>query len=88
VRSTGDLYYRDIVAPPAGSYTACVSQPTPDNATKDRIFAGRVTHYLRNDLSAGRYDFYLCGRGEMVRNAMAVIDGRFDGGRVYTETFF
>lgn len=87
VRSMDDLYYRDILTPPSRSYTACLSQPPPDDSAAD-VFAGRVTHYLQNDLSAGEYDFYLCGRGEMVRDAMAVIDRRFERARVYTETFF
>jgi ferredoxin-NADP reductase len=47
-----------------------------------------VTHYLQNKLPAGQYDFYLCGRGEMVRDAVAVIDRRFEAGRVFAETFF
>ncbi len=88
VRSMDDLYYRDIVSPPSKSYTACISQPPSDDSAADGVFAGRVTHYLQNELPAGEYDFYLCGRGEMVRDAMAVIDRRFERARVYTETFF
>lgn len=88
VRSKSDLYYRDIVEPPARSYTACISQMLPENGAASRVFAGRVTHYLQSSLPTGRYDFYLCGRGEMVRDAMAIIDRRFEGGRVFAETFF
>jgi ferredoxin-NADP reductase len=88
VRTKGDLYYRDIVEPLAGSYIGCISQLHSKNAVSDRVFAGRVTHYLQSELPAGRYDFYLCGRGEMVRDAMAIIDRRFEGGRVFTEIFF
>jgi ferredoxin-NADP reductase len=48
----------------------------------------RVTDFLEQKLSPGSYDFYLCGRGEMVRDATHIIDRRFPGARVFSELFF
>jgi ferredoxin-NADP reductase len=88
VRSADELYYREKVEPPAVSYIPCVSELPPNHATDGRVFAGRVTRYLQKQLPPGVYDFYLCGRGEMVRDAMEIIDQRFEGSRVFTEVFF
>ncbi len=88
VRSKADLYYRDILAPAARAYTPCLSGPE-DNHSEDKThFYGRVTDYLEHRLPQGKYDFYLCGRGEMLRDATRIIDQRFDGARVFSELFF
>ena len=51
-------------------------------------FQGRVTEYLASLLAPGQYDFYLCGRREMIREATLLIDERFPGGRIYSEPFY
>ena len=49
---------------------------------------GRVTEYLDQHLTPGTYDFYLCGRSEMIRDVTLLIDERFPGSLVYTELFY
>jgi hypothetical protein len=34
------------------------------------------------------YDFYLCGRGDMVRDVTLIVDELFSGSLLYTETFY
>ena len=87
VRAAGDLYYREIVESAAVQFIPCLTGPlTP--TSPDSAFAGRVTQYLRAELAPGAYDFYLAGRGEMIADAMAIVDARFPDAHVYTEIFF
>jgi benzoate/toluate 1,2-dioxygenase reductase subunit len=49
---------------------------------------GRLTAYMVRRLDRGVYDFYLCGRSDMIVDAVKIIDERFPGSFVYTEPFF
>jgi ferredoxin-NADP reductase len=51
-------------------------------------FTGRVTAYLAAHLPPGAYDFYLCGRSEMVRDVTLLVDRRFPASLVRSEIFF
>jgi len=51
-------------------------------------FQGKVTQYLAQHLESKAYDFYLCGRREMIREVTLLIDERFAGSLVYTELFY
>ena len=46
-----------------------------------------ATGYLKSELAPGTYDFYLCGRRDMIRDATAVIDGRFGDSRLFIENY-
>jgi hypothetical protein len=39
-------------------------------------------------LAPGRYDFYLCGRQDMIRDAIHIVDDRFGDSRIFTEAFY
>ncbi|MCG6911340.1 MAG: hypothetical protein LJE94_14615 [Deltaproteobacteria bacterium] len=85
VRQPEELYYQTTMAAAAGHYVACIpggSQQMP------ACFDGRVTDYMRTRIEAGVYDFYLCGRGEMIRDATLLVDERFSGSRVFSEIFY
>jgi NAD(P)H-flavin reductase len=85
VKHSEDLCYAELFRSRSRKYVACVS----GYATQDEDhFSGRVTDYMETVLESGFHDFYLCGRGEMVRDAMWLIDRRFNGSSVYTEVFF
>jgi ferredoxin-NADP reductase len=86
VRETQELYERSLLLGAAAVYAACISKPAP--GLHEEIFNGRVTHYLRSRLRSGVYDFYLCGRKEMIREATLIIDERFPDSSVYVEPFF
>lgn len=84
VRLVEELYYRPELARAAETYIACVS----GESCGGQVFAGRVTSYLERHFAPGAYDFYLCGRAEMIRDATRLIDRRFSGSYVFSETFF
>jgi ferredoxin-NADP reductase len=79
------LYYREFIQPRAARYAACLSAGQPSDPA---CFAGRVTDYLQNRLPPRAYDFYLCGRQEMIRDVTLLVDERFQGSLVYSETFY
>ncbi len=81
------LIYRDILQSAWGGYVPCISRPFEKMALTDNAFAGRVTDYLARQLTPGIYDFYLCGRGAMIRDATALIDQQFVDSRLFIETY-
>ena len=85
VRQTGECYYASLLRSKARRYVVCLSDEDPPEA---RTFHGRVTDYLASQLEPDRYDFYLCGRGEMIRDVTWLVDDRFPGSKVYTEIFY
>jgi len=85
VRTAAELYYAAELRAAAGRYIPCLSA---EAAPPQEAFRGRVTDWLGAALTPGDYDFYLCGRGEMIREALARIDAGFHGSRVFSETFF
>jgi benzoate/toluate 1,2-dioxygenase reductase subunit len=80
-----DLYYASLFRQSAKNYIPCLSEAKklPANA-----FQGKVTQYLEQHLAPQVYDFYLCGRREMIRDVTLLIDERFPGSLVYTELFY
>jgi benzoate/toluate 1,2-dioxygenase reductase subunit len=86
VRTRAALYYRDILAGAAHRYIPCLTGG-PCDEPWPRAFAGRVDQCLATHYPLEEYDFYLCGRNEMIRDATRLIDMRFPGSRVFTEAF-
>jgi benzoate/toluate 1,2-dioxygenase reductase subunit len=65
--------------------------PVRETQTKKlpaNTFRGKVTGYLEQHLTPEAYDFYLCGRSEMIRDVTLLVDERFPGSLVYTESFY
>jgi len=88
-RDAGDLYYAEELAAAAHTYVACLTRSGSVAAASDpAFFRGRVTEFMRTHLAPGRYDFYLCGGSAMIRNATLLVDERFVGSLVFSETFF
>lgn len=86
VRSPADLYYETLMRSSASLYLPCLSQVS-DSAPADAYF-GRVTGYIRDYLTADKkYEFYLCGHREMIRDMTALIDEHFPTSRMYYEIF-
>jgi NAD(P)H-flavin reductase len=85
IRSPDERYYAALFRERAKRYAACISVQTP---LPPESFHGRVTDYLKKNLPVEIYDFYLCGRNEMIRDSIAIIDERFKGSFVYTEIFY
>jgi benzoate/toluate 1,2-dioxygenase reductase component len=88
VRRAEELYYHDLLTTGARACIPCISRTAEGCALPPEALTGRVTAFLENRLAPGSYDFYLCGRAEMVRDAIRIIDRRFPSALVFTETFF
>ncbi len=85
--STGRLVYRDLLAPGLRDYIPCIRQLDAENSKPTGVYSGRVTDYLQEQLEPGIYDFYLCGRRSMIRDAAAIIDRQFGESRLFIETY-
>jgi benzoate/toluate 1,2-dioxygenase reductase subunit len=85
VDSAADLYYAAVFKSAAKQYVPCISET---DSLSGEYFRGRVTDFLRKNLAAGLYDFYLCGRREMIRDVTLLVDEKFPGSFLFTETFY
>jgi benzoate/toluate 1,2-dioxygenase reductase subunit len=88
VRTVAELYYQSCFRTAASLYVPCLSHTPPEFALPSGAYRGLVTDYLRDHLAPEGYDFYLCGRREMVRDVTLFVDERFPESRVYTEIFY
>ena len=85
VRSAEDLYYASVLKSAAKQYIPCISEA---DRSPDGCFRGHVSDYLRKNLAPQPYDFYLCGRGEMIRDVTFLVDEIFPGSLIFTEVFY
>jgi NAD(P)H-flavin reductase len=83
-----DLYYRELFDSIAKKYIPCISGTPAKNMQPHTFYQGRVTECIDRNLAPGQYDFYLCGRQEMVRDVTHLVDDRLAGSYIYTEVFF
>lgn len=88
VRSAEELYYHRELASAARHYIPCLSNAKLPTDMWPPAFAGHVGQGLQALLPSGAYDFYLCGRGDMIRDVMGIIDERYEGSHVFNEIFY
>ncbi len=88
VRAPEDLCYEDLFRSAAGEVVCCLTGRGSGQSPRPGAFPGRVTAYLEAKLARRVYDFYLCGREEMIRDVTLLVDEAFPGSRVYAEIFF
>ncbi|MBW2146314.1 MAG: hypothetical protein JRI22_04760 [Deltaproteobacteria bacterium] len=88
VRLPSDLYYQPLFRVAAQLYMPCLSGAPIESPKLAHTFRGTVTEYLERLLPSGLYDFYLCGRREMIQDVTLLVDERFPGSFVYTEVFY
>jgi NAD(P)H-flavin reductase len=87
VRRSLDLFYEALFRVTARLYVPCVSTLRDSREGVAGAFTGRVTDYLEGRLPSGAYDFYLCGKGEMIRDVIHIVDQKFPDSLIYTEPF-
>lgn len=51
-------------------------------------FQGQVTDDIKGHLGRDAYEFYLCGKHEMIRDATLLVDVHFSKSHVHTEIFY
>jgi len=88
VRTADELYYRQFLSTLPVIYVACISEASASNGLAASVYAGKVTGYIKNHLERRAYDFYLCGRQDMVRDVTLLADEHFPASHVYTEVFY
>ena len=88
VREPEDLCFEDFFQSAAGEVVHCLTGRGAGQSPRPGTFPGRVTAYLEKNLAQGAYDFYLCGREEMIRDVTLLVDEAFPDSRVYSEIFF
>jgi ferredoxin-NADP reductase len=88
VHEAMSLYYQDIFRPAARLYVPCLAPDADEVGSGENVFRGRVSQYLAEHLPPHAYDFYLCGRQEMIRDVTLLVDERFPGSLIYTEVFY
>ena len=84
VRRREDLYYAELFQTSASLYMPCLSGSNDNKA----CFQGRVTDYMAKHLPPKPYDFYLCGRRDMIRDVTLLVDDLFPESLVYSEIFY
>jgi NAD(P)H-flavin reductase len=87
VRVQSELYYAKLFELAAKGYIPCLSGNGGTSSVENQ-FSGRVTDYLKRHLPPDDYDFYLCGRNDMIRDVTLLVDDCFPGSRVYSEIFY
>jgi benzoate/toluate 1,2-dioxygenase reductase component len=88
VRESVELYYEDLFRSVATGVVPCLTGCGPEDNPLADGFCGRVTAYVESQLARRTYDFYLCGREEMIRDVTLLVDEAFPGSKVYSEIFF
>lgn len=88
VREPEELYYEELFQAAADELVPCLTGHGAARSPRPDVFSGRVTAYVEANLLRKPYDFYLCGREEMIRDVTLLVDEAFPGSRVYSEIFF
>jgi benzoate/toluate 1,2-dioxygenase reductase component len=88
VKYAKELYYESFFRKTASRFIPCLSDSNAKDSDLPNIFHGRVIDFIQKELPRTEYDFYLCGRGEMVRDVTLLADEFFPGSLVYNEVFF
>ncbi len=88
IRTAVDLYYQSFLQPIAAQYVPCISGATKTDPLPKGAFKGKVFDYIKTKLPPQPYDFYLCGRQDMIRDVTLIVDAQFPESRVFTEVFY
>jgi len=88
VRSTEDLYYQDLFRKIASNYVPCLFEAVPGDLSLPGTFDGNAASFIRKNLPPASYDFYLCGKQEMIREVTLLVDECFPGSYVFMEVFY
>ena len=78
---------RGVTGDQARAGTGDQARAETGDQARGRVYSGRVTSYVAERLEADIYDFYACGRAEMIRDLAHIIDERFPSSRLFSESF-
>ncbi|WP_319548042.1 FAD-dependent oxidoreductase [Desulfogranum marinum] len=87
VRNQESLHYNSLFEGTTLHYIKCLSaQPCMKNSST--CYDGHVTGFIKDILPVGQYEFYLCGKWDMIKDVTHVIDTRFPDANIYSEGFY
>ena len=87
VTGADELYYDSFFRTVAKQYTPCLMEGSETPKMPPDTFGGSAAECLQNQLSPACYDFYLCGRQEMIRDVTHTVDKYFPDSFVFKEVF-
>ena len=87
-KTFSELFYKEKCKEGAGDYACCISRETAPENEDYRFYHGHVTRFVEEELPTGDYDFYICGKWDMIREVVHVIDSRFPDAAIYNEGFY
>ncbi len=87
-KTYSELFYKELCREGAENYVCCLSQEQPPEVENFYFYGGYVTRFVEEELPEENYDFYLCGKWDMIREVVHVIDNRFPEAAVYSEGFY
>lgn len=88
VQREEELYYRRTFQRSASGYVPLTGGGETAGGEDGDLPPAEVVDYLGGRLPIRPYDFYLCGRQEMIREVTLFVDERFPGSRIFTEIFY
>ena len=88
VESAEDLYYQDLFHKIASKYIPCLARASEADPLPPGAFRGSAAGFLKTNLPAASYDFYLCGERDMTHDVTLLADEQFPGSYVFKEVFF
>jgi len=83
-----NLYYKSVFQRSKGQYFPCITGDHAASQMPFELFQGNVSECIRKELRSGEFDFYLCGRREMIYDLTKLVDDYFPGSLVYREVFY
>lgn len=88
VEQTDDLYYQDLFRKIAAEYIPCISGPPTTGSLPPGAFRGSAAGFIKKNLPTASYDFYMCGKSQMIREVTLLVDEQFPGSYVFKEVYF
>ena len=88
VKTAEELFYESPLRKASHLYIPCLSAVRDAASQVTGGFSGRVTAFVEQNLPSGVYNFYLCGRRDMIHDVTLLVDEHFAGSLVYTEIYY
>ena len=83
-----NLYYKSLFQQSRCQYVPCVSGDVTTDRMPSGLLQGNLSDCIRKEMGSGEFDFYLCGRREMICDLTKLVDDHFPKSLVYREVFF
>lgn len=83
-----NLYYKSLFQRSKCQYFPCIIGADTADRMPSGALQGNVSECIHKELWSSKFDFYLCGSMEMIRDLTKLVDDFFPESLVYREVFF